>query len=108
MNSQEPEREEKGQVVAFRPRVPRARNDNMRQFDMQSSPVDDLSKYERGDDDNYRRRMVNNALAFVVLVFIVYCGVWLANTMADLRKNQDCVLTGRTNCMPIQPPRDRR
>jgi hypothetical protein len=108
MKLQEPRQEEKGRVVIFRPRVPHARNDNTRQFDPHTSPVDDLSKYERVDDDNYRHRMVNNALAFVVLVFIVYCGVWLANTMADLRKNQDCVLTGRTNCMPIQAPHDRR
>jgi hypothetical protein len=27
--------------------------------------------------------------------------------MAEMRKNQDCVLTGRTNCAPIQVP-DRR
>jgi hypothetical protein len=108
MKVQEPQREEKGQVVMFRPRAPHARNDNTRQFDLRSSPVDDLSKYERGDDDNYRHRMVNNALAFVVLAFIVYCGVWLANTMAEMRKNQDCVLTGRTNCMPIPTPSDRR
>jgi hypothetical protein len=107
MKSQEPKRDdEKGQVVMFRPRVPRARNDNMRQ--PHRSPVNDLSQYARDTEEDYRHRMVNNVLAFLVLALIVYCGVWLANTMAQMRKDQDCVLTGRTNCNPIQVPNDRR
>jgi hypothetical protein len=110
MKSQEPQRdEEKGRVVQFRPRAPRARNDNLRRTDLRSSPVDDLGKYERGTEhDNYRHRMVNNLLAFAVLCLIVYCGIWLANTMAQLRKDQDCALTGRTNCAPIKIPVEAR
>ena len=97
--------EERGRVVSFRPRVPRARNDNQRWPRPLRYPVDDLSKYERDREaDDYRRRMANNLLAFVVLVVIVYCGIWLANTMAQLRADQDCVLTGRTNCSPIKVP----
>ena len=110
MTSQEPSRdEEKGRVVPFRPRVPRARNDNLRASAPRHPLVDDVGKYARGsENDNYRHRMVNNALAFVVLCLIVYCGIWLANTMAQLRKDQDCALTGRTNCNPIKLPIDSR
>jgi hypothetical protein len=110
MNPQEPQRdEEKGRIVPFRPRIPRARNDNLRRPEPRRSPVDDLSKYEQSrEDDNYRRRMVNNLLAFAVLSLIVYCGIWLATTMAQLRADQDCVLTGRTNCAPIKVPIDSR
>ena len=110
MKSQEPQRdEEKGRILLFRPRVPRARNDNVRRSRPLRSPVDDLSKYERNrDNDNYRHRMVNNLLAFAVLSLIVYCGIWLANTIAQLRTNQDCALTGRTNCAPIKVPLDSR
>ena len=106
MKSQEPQRdEEKGHVVSFRPRIPRARNDNQRWPRPQSPPVDDLSKYERDREaDSYRHRMVNNLLAFAVLCVIVYCGIWLANTMVDMRANLDCSLTGRTNCAPIRVP----
>ena len=43
-------------------------------------------------------------LAFALLSLIVYCGIWLANTMAQLRADQDCVLMGRTNCAPIKVP----
>jgi len=106
MKSQEPQRdEEKGRILLFRPRIPRARNDNVRRSHPLRSPVDDLSKYERSrENDSYRHRMVNNLLAFAVLSLIVYCGIWLANTMAQLRADQDCVLTGRTNCSPIKVP----
>ena len=110
MKSQEPQRdEEKGRILLFRPRIPRARNDNMRRSYPLRSPVDDLSKYERSrENDSYRHRMVNNLLAFAVLSLIVYCGIWLANTMAQLRADQDCVLTGRTNCAPIKVPLEPR
>jgi hypothetical protein len=106
MKSQEPQRnEEKGRVVLFRPRIPRARNDNHRWPGPQRPPVDDLSKYERDrETDDYRHRMANNLLAFAVLCLIVYCGIWLANTMAEMRAGLDCSLTGRTNCAPIRLP----
>jgi hypothetical protein len=106
MKSREPQRdEERGRVVQFRPRVPRARNDNLRPNHPRRSPVEDVGKYTRsGEDDNYRHRMVNNVLAFLVLCLIVFCGIWLANTMAQMRRDQDCFLSGRTNCAPIKVP----
>jgi hypothetical protein len=89
----------------FRPRQPRLRNDRWPLRQRQLSNGDDLSKYERDREaDDYRRRMANNLLAFVVLCVIVYCGIWLANTMAEMRAGLDCSLTGRTNCAPIRVP----
>jgi hypothetical protein len=106
MKSHEPKRdEERGRVVSFRPRVPRARNDNQRWPRPLRSPVGDLSKYERDREaDSYRHRMVNNLLAFAVLCMIVTCGIWLTNTVAEMRAGLDCSLTGRTNCAPIRLP----
>jgi ferric-dicitrate binding protein FerR (iron transport regulator) len=110
MSSQGPSKdEEKGRVLPFRPRAPRSWNAHLRLRDRLRSPVEDLSKYSRdSDEDNFRHRMKVNLLAFAVLALIVACGVWLANTMAEMRKNQDCVLTGRTNCAPIQVPSESR
>jgi len=45
--------------------------------------------------------MVNAAAAAVLLVLIV-CGVWLADTIAAMRDRQDCALSGRSNCAPIE------
>ena len=35
------------------------------------------------------------------LLAVLLAGVWLAIQIADLRKNQDCVLSGRRDCAPI-------
>jgi hypothetical protein len=73
-------------------------------------PVSDLTEYERTPDepDDYRHRMIMNALAFVATVVLVVVGIWIADVMAHMRKNQDCVLTGRPGCTPVNvPPRQR-
>jgi hypothetical protein len=111
MKSQEPQLdEEKGRIVPFRPRIPRARNDNLRRLNAGRPLVEDVGKYARGsEDDNYRHRMINNAIAFLVLCLIVSCGIWLTNTIAQMRRDQDCALSGRSNCSPIVvPPREIR
>jgi hypothetical protein len=61
-----------------------------------------LDKYARdAGPDDYRHRMLVNLAAFVALILLVAAGYWLADTMARMRKDQDCVLSGRRNCAPI-------
>jgi hypothetical protein len=38
---------------------------------------------------------------------LVGAGVWLADTIADMQKIQDCTLQGRQNCAPIEVPAKR-
>lgn len=69
---------------------------------------DDLAKYERGENpDDYRHRMVVNVVAFVFVIGLIAAGLWLADTMAAMRKNQDCVLSGRRGCTPVEVTKDR-
>jgi hypothetical protein len=96
-----------GRVLRFRSRgetaarlIPRVLSQNTR--DIEGSPIGDLAKYEQaGDGDDFGHRMRMNAAAIVVLALLVAAGVWIANTMAEMQKNQDCVLQGRRNCAPI-------
>jgi hypothetical protein len=105
MTPQPSKDEEKGRILAFRPRTSRSWNAKLRPRDQQRSPVNDLSKYSRGpEEDDFRHRMVMNLLAFVVLSLIVACGVWLADNISERTKDMDCVLVGRTNCAPIAAP----
>lgn len=72
-----------------------------------SSPVEDTGKYERslpGEGDDYRHRMLVNALGFLICGVLIFSGVWIANKMADVRRVQDCALSGRRNCAPIEVP----
>ena len=72
------------------------------------SPIADLAKYERGEDsDDYRHRMIVNAVAFVFVLALIGVGLWLAGTMAQMRKDQDCVLSGRRGCTPVDYNKDR-
>jgi hypothetical protein len=66
-------------------------------------PVEDLAKYQgKETPEDYRDRMIVNAAAFIVLVALVAGGYWLADTMARIRKNEDCAASGRRNCIPIE------
>jgi hypothetical protein len=65
----------------------------------------DLSRYEGGaDDDDFRHRMLTNLAALAFVGLLIVAGVWIANTIAEMRKNQDCVLSGRRGCTPVNIP----
>jgi hypothetical protein len=96
---------ENGRVVPFRPHHAarwRWRGGAPASGD---SPVEDLGKFEGADsEDEYRHRMRMNALALLVTVVLGTAGIWLVGKLADLRKQQDCYLSGRHNCAPINAP----
>lgn len=66
-------------------------------------PVEDVDKYahaENGPED-YRHRMLVNGAAAAVCLLLIAGGVWISATMAQVRRDQDCVLSGRLNCAHI-------
>ena len=72
------------------------------------APVEDLTKYQsRETPEEYRDRMIVNVAAFAFLLVLVGAGFWLADSMARMRKSEDCVLSGRRNCNAIEVPIDR-
>jgi hypothetical protein len=83
-------------TAGIRPRAP------------EPTPVEDLAKYEgRESPDDYRNRMAVNVAAFVFVVALIGAGIWLADTMARMRRDQDCVLSGRRGCAPIEVTKQR-
>lgn len=72
-------------------------------------PVDDLRRFEVPETrEEYRQRMVTNAAGLAVIVLLILAGVWIADMMASMRKNQDCVLSGRRGCTPVETPLPQR
>lgn len=57
------------------------------------------------DRDEFRHRMLTNLAAFVFTAGLTAAGIWLATSLAELRKTQDCVLAGHRNCAPFVPSR---
>ena len=96
-------------ILPFRPRGSTARGGgpgwrwHVSAAQPPAPPVEGLAKYEGGevDDDNYRHRMMVNLAALAFTVVLAIAGAWLAIQIADMRRNQDCVLSGRRNCAPI-------
>jgi hypothetical protein len=72
----------------------------------ESKLFDDLEQYEqdREEDENinYPQRMLMNVIAVAVVTLLIGVGVWLADTIANMEREQDCVLQGRQNCAPIE------
>jgi hypothetical protein len=102
--------EQEHRVLQFRPRnpapVPGQRGSpDERQDDLSHEP-NDLSRYERNreEPDDFRHRMLANIAAFAFTVALTAIGIWLAMSIADLRKTQDCVLMGRRDCVRITTP----
>ena len=66
----------------------------------------DLSRYEqpREEPDDFRHRMLANIAAFAFTIALTAVAIWLAMSIADLRRTQDCVLMGRRDCVRISTP----
>jgi hypothetical protein len=72
-------------------------------------PIGDLDQYPQTDEaDDYRHRMMTNVVGIAIAVVLITIGIWIADTMASMRKNQDCVLSGRRGCTPVDAPLPQR
>jgi len=101
--------EEEERVVKFRPRTsahPPGRPANRSPGEDPRQEPNDLARYERdrNEPDDFRHRMLANVAAFAFTVALTAIGIWLAMSIADLRKTQDCVLMGRRDCAHISAP----
>ena len=93
-----PASDAKGRIIPFRPRGAFGKPG----VSPQQGPVDDLAHYERSSEqDDYRHRMMMNGAALLVVLVLAGVGIWIADSMAEMRKNQDCVLSGRRGCTPV-------
>lgn len=94
-------------VIKFRPRTAA---DVTRHRAEHPAPVPhnqpaDLSRYEKASEpDDYRHRMRMNIAAALFTVALIGFGVWLAMSIADLRRTQDCILYGRRDCAVLPQP----
>jgi hypothetical protein len=104
--------EEEHRVLKFRPRTAvqppgrRGYSGGPALKENERHEPNDLSRYEQARDepDDFRHRMLANIAALAFTVALTAVGIWLAMSIADLRKTQDCVLMGRHDCARISTP----
>jgi hypothetical protein len=109
MHSEQRRQSESARVVTFRPRSSgplqnrASGNESLAEFN--TTAVADLKKYQRArEEEDYRHRMVVNALALAFCIVLAIAGVWLINEIAEMKRIQDCVLSGRAGCIPLDIP----
>ncbi len=78
-------------------RKPRPKPDNLAPY---SGPPE--------SDADYRQRMLVNGAVLLVVLALIGAALWLADTMATMRRNQDCVLSGRSGCTRVDVEPSRR
>ena len=64
-----------------------------------------LAAFEHIDaaPDNFRHRMIANGAGFAAALLLALTGIWLAEKMAELRHDQDCVLMRLQSCAAAAP-----
>jgi hypothetical protein len=95
---------DQNRVVPLRPRNLRPRPKPSSAERSGRSPREAASQDADDTDDNGSHRTLANLVGLMLVVGLIATGVWLAHAIADMRRNEDCVLTGRRNCMPIEIP----
>ena len=70
----------------------------------QGGPLGDFAPNDPPIDEdlNYPRRMLMNSIAAAVIMLLIGVGVWLADSIGQMEREQDCMLQGRQNCAPIE------
>jgi hypothetical protein len=95
-----------GQILKFEPR--RSGQPSFAAATTQPFEDDpgDFARFEQAQDEpiDYRHRMIMNLIALAILIALVGLGVWIADTISDLQREQDCLMQGRSNCAPIEVP----
>ena len=96
MKTQQPiASDDEHRVIKFRPRTlahpPGQPHNHIRQQDGRQQPqgvTGDLSRFERdrNEPDDFRHRMLANVAALAFTVALTAIGIWLAVSIADLRK----------------------
>jgi hypothetical protein len=63
----------------------------------------DLGRYVRPgvEADVVHHRILANIAALAFTIALTAIGIWLAMSIQDLRRTQDCVLMGRRDCVRI-------
>jgi hypothetical protein len=110
MRSEQRQETESSRVITFRPRAARpGLSAGSSTPNLGASPVADLQEYQRArEEEDYRHRMVVNALALAFCTLLAVAGIWLVNEIAEMKRVQDCLLSGRTGCVPLEISSPRR
>jgi hypothetical protein len=91
---------ETGSVILFRPRQTGFRTRGRGPLPQGAAGLRRPLSGHDDDDDHLHRRIHALGLAFCLILAVV--GVWLANEFTEMKRIEDCVLSGRAGCIPLK------
>jgi hypothetical protein len=111
MRAEQSRQADLGSVILFRPRAAQSSEKGRKQSSSHTERqiVADLERYQRAaEDEDYPHRMMVNAAALGFCIALAVAGVWLANQIAEMKRVEDCVLSGRVGCVALPIPAQAR
>jgi hypothetical protein len=58
---------------------------------------------QNGDDETDQRRSAA-LIGLIIILALAIAGVWLVRELREKSQLEDCLMSGRTNCAPIEAP----
>jgi hypothetical protein len=83
---------------------PERRNENVIAFKKRSMQGENNAIMPRLDPEEDKRRIRSNVAALIFAALLVFVGIYLVRVLAEKSRLEDCLMSGRNNCMPIEAP----
>jgi hypothetical protein len=64
------------------------------------------NRSEDGEDGADQRRSAA-LIGLIIILALAIAGVWLVRELREKSRLEDCLMSGRTNCAPIEVPSSR-
>jgi len=61
------------------------------------------NRSEDGDEEGDQRRSAA-LIGLIIILALAIAGVWLVRELREKSQLEDCLMSGRTNCAPIEVP----
>ena len=82
---------------------PVARQDAAKLICFYHSLGQSMNRSQNGDDDADQRRS-SALIGLIIILALAIAGVWLVRELREKSALEDCLMSGRTNCAPIEAP----
>lgn len=83
---------------------PQRRSENVVAFKRRTPKPERPPIMPEPDPEEDRRRVRSNLAALIFAGLLVVVGLYLVRVLAEKSRLEDCLMSGRTNCAPIQAP----
>jgi len=63
-----------------------------------------MNNRSRREDDETDQRRSAALIGLIIILALAIAGVWLVQKLREKSQLEDCLMSGRTNCAPIEAP----